>query len=133
MTLRKGFIVVVLALSLIAVMFTGCDAGMTKEERLEAFKEDALAGRNLRSHFSGSNAGEVNSNTFTDIFDTTDNLSINSSSSISGTSFSFDWSTDTAGSCTANGTFVSENSGLGEDWYIYQIDPDNGSGNIPTY
>ena len=137
MKVKSGIIIIIAALALAAGLFSGCQIGgtepLTKSERLEAFKADARAGRNLRSHFSGDNASNIDSSTFVDIFDESDNLSIAASSTITGDTFSFNWSTDTAGPRTANGEFTMELEGTTESWYILWINCGEGSGSHPEY
>ena len=122
MKLKYGtFIITVLALA--AALFSGCMAGVTKEQRLDMFKEDALAGKNLRSHFSGSNADAVDSYTLSELFDPTDALSF-TSQSITNLTFTLGWYTGTTGNKTATGEFTVVTDGVSETWYILWIDPD---------
>ena len=133
MTRKTIVAIAVLLAAVAAVALTGCKAGVSKEERLDMFKEDALAGRNLRKHFSGPNADAVDSDTLSEIFDPSDKLSFDSGNGITGSYFSFGWSTGAAGHRTASGTLTVETDGTSETWYIYRIDPGDGSGDIPYY
>lgn len=129
MKIKKTVIFIVAAGLLALIIFSGCNAGVSKEDRLTMFKADVIAGDSPKEHFgSRSAAVGVNYGTITTIGldNTSGNTTEFTGRSIGGNSFTlnFDFTPPTGGTSseTVTGTFYSEENGLsGEDWYIYEM------------
>ncbi len=129
MSLRKVVLFGTLFLLSAGIMiYSGCTAGITKEQRIEMFIQDmeSGAGANPKEHFSGTEDVQYitaaifessNMDPSDSEFDITDY-------SISNNNFSiyFDSSSANGGSNqTATGTFTSVSTGITEDWYIRNL------------
>ncbi len=132
------------ALVTVAVLLiSGCSAGVSKEQRLDAFIADMESGTvgnppDPREHFAGHpNAFKIDSGTFpTTNMDPEDGLDI-TGYTITGDTFTMTYTTDTYQDQTiSTASFYSESNNLGgEDWYIksmtvplsdgFKIIPDN--------
>jgi hypothetical protein len=130
--MKKRMNILISLIAIVLLMLSGCMAGVTKEQRLEEFKTDALAGRDLSAHFYGSHTSEIDENTFVDIFDFDHGLLFYSGNNIVGSTFDFDWHTDLQGDETASGTFTVVTDGVSETWYISQIDCYDDGTDIPS-
>lgn len=115
------------------VLFLGsCSAGMTKLDRLEAFKADIIAVDNPREHFEGhTNAASIDYAAVTtiDLDNNSGNL-VFTGQNISGDLFSLDFTIGIS-PYSVDGSFFNAGSGGlgGDDWYIFQMT--NGVNTIP--
>jgi hypothetical protein len=115
-----------------AALITGCSAGMTREERLEAFKADVLAVRNPRIHFEGHpDSSTVDYNMVASIG--LDNRIPGNplaflNQTITDVDFSLTFTVGSGPSETVTGTWYDAGTGgaLGEDWYIRTMTDDTG-------
>lgn len=125
--LRSNTYLVIIAALAVIIMITGCNAGISKEDRLEAFILDMESGPtpNPREHFSGhSNAWKIDSDTFN-----TTNMAPNNNLDITGyvitgDTFTMDFTTDAfpGGLSVTTASFHMEKNNLGgEEWFIYSM------------
>ncbi|RKX97143.1 MAG: hypothetical protein DRZ90_07235 [Spirochaetes bacterium] len=121
----KKILLIIAAASMI-LLIAGCQAGTTKEQRLDAFIADMESGTaenppDPREHFRGHpNASKINSGTFTTTdMDPGDELDI-TGYAINGDTFTMTYTTKTYNEETINtASFYSESNDFGgEDWYI---------------
>jgi hypothetical protein len=123
MKMRIWVVFTIVAGLLVMSIFSGCNAGVSKEARLTMFKADVIDGDSPKEHFgSRSAAVGVNYGTITTIGldNTSGNTTVFTGQSISGNSFALDFNYTPLGggtsSETVTGTFYSEENGLsGED------------------
>jgi len=128
----KRILLIAAAASLILII-SGCQAGVTKEQRLEAFISEMESGTaaNPREHFEGHPfAYKIDKDTFDSTFMAPDfNLDI-TGYIISGDTFTMDFTSDfTVGSTVSTASFYSESNNFGgEDWYIKSMTVPTASG-----
>ena len=117
-------LIIVMLLAAAILLISGCSAGTSKEQRLEAFIADMESSDspNPREHFAGHpKADKIDSSTFNDTdMAPNDNLDI-TGYTISGDTFTMTFTTNTFpdGESVETASFYSETNDLGgEDWYI---------------
>ncbi len=120
----------------IIVLISGCNAGISKEARLEAFIVEMESGAtaNPRSHFAGHPlAYKIDSNTFINTLMAPDDSLDITGYTITGDTFtmSFTTTTNPLGLSVTTASFHMESSNLGgEDWFIKSMTVPTAAGQI---
>ena len=126
-TLQHNTTLVIITALAVLILIAGCDTGISKADRLEAFIADMESSptANPREHFSGHpNAWKIDSGTFN-----TTNMAPNNSLDITGyvitgDTFTMDYTTTAypGGQSVTTASFhmVTNNLG-GEEWFIYSM------------
>ena len=113
----------IIVICVILVAFVGCEAGMSQQDRLNAFQADIEAGSDASVHFRGPNADSIGPGTFLSTSLAPGNLiSFYSGDVISNDTFVITYNY-TGGDDQASGDFINVGTGGlgGDDWYIVTI------------
>lgn len=122
-TAKSQKFVILVLIALVSLFLNACKAGMSQQDRLDAFKADIVAGADVRGHFRGPNADTIDENTFLSTsLSPSNGISFYSGDVINNDGFITSYSY-TPGDDQATGFFVNETSSgvSGDDWYISSI------------